>query len=580
MKRIESLARKIIRAPESYLALGLVLVLCVLHFGSTRMDQVRLFRDGVPQGTNFPIAANMRDGEPFAVEMTLHPGFFGRTQLNIHPDDCADSIVVNGTPLDVNAYPGHCDWTNGFVIPPEVIESAGATANFRFVMHNNGGLGGMLLSPENQSFWPRALEAVALLLAGLILLLTLRRFRVNTAFAAILVAGILMRFVYVQDTTYDKRGHDISGHIDYVRIIAEEHRIPGAHDCWTCYHPPVYYAVSALPWNAANAMKTSPQGALQWESFAFSVAVLVFGLLALRTFVSGGAFAVAGVLFALWPSLILTSARIGNDQLFYLLHIVCFWACAVFLSSRKLRYLSIAAIAAGLAFATKSTGAVSLAVWSVTAILGYLPFHKPSRREIAAWSVGLIICAVCAAYLLGHDISGNTGGLKWVDVGNKPGNYLFFDVRNFLTQPYTDPFNDEMGRQYFWNYLAKTSLFGEFSLLTTALGEWLASIISVVFLILCGFSVRGLFKAQWTKTGILFAVQGVLFTLAALAFRIKYPFSCSNDFRYIMPVLLSFTPFIAIGIFGGKARARVRIPGMIISGIFAAAAVLLLILLP
>ena len=37
-------------------------------------------------------------------------------------------------------------------------------------MHNNGGLGGMLLSPENQSFWPRALEAVALSLAGLILL--------------------------------------------------------------------------------------------------------------------------------------------------------------------------------------------------------------------------------------------------------------------------------------------------------------------------------------------------------------------------------------------------------------------------
>ena len=113
----------------------------------------------------------------------------------------------------------------------------------------------------------------------------------------------------------------------------------------------------------------------------------------------------------------------------------------------------------------------------------------------------------------------------------------------------------------------KTSLSG-FSLLTT-LGEWLASIISVVF----PYTLRLLrpwsFKAAMDKTKI--CRTGAYLYARGLAFRIKYPFSCSNGSAISCPCCFP-SSFIAIRFFGGKARV---IPGMIISGIFAAAAVLL-----
>lgn len=120
----------------------------------------------------------------------------------------------------------------------------------------------MLLSVEMESPLGLILRVLSYLLVGILLVFIARRFHISLLFAVILVAGILFRFVYVQETTYDQRGHDIGGHLAYVRIIAEQHHIPSAGECWTCYHPPLYYEISALPWNFANFVKASPQRAL------------------------------------------------------------------------------------------------------------------------------------------------------------------------------------------------------------------------------------------------------------------------------------------------------------------------------
>ena len=109
---------------------------------------------------------------------------------------------------------------------------------------------------------------------------------------------------------------------------------------------------------------------------------------------------------------------------------------------------------------------------------------------------------------LTHDVVGNAGGNdNSVLVRNNPGNFLFFDLRTFLTQPYTDPWHDELGRQFFWNYLAKTSLFGEFKLLETPKGLWLASIISACFVAFVGFGLRGFWKSRWDKVQVVSPVE-------------------------------------------------------------------------
>ena len=170
---------------------------------------------------------------------------------------------------------------------------------------------------------------------------------------------------------------------------------------------------------------------------------------------------------------------------------------------------------------------------------------------------------------LTHDVVGNAGGNdNSVLVRNNPGNFLFFDLRTFLTQPYTDPWHDELGRQFFWNYLAKTSLFGEFKLLETPKGLWLASIISACFVAFVGFGLRGFWKSRWDKVQVVIAAQAFLFFAAMIALRLKYPFSCSNDFRYIVPVLLSCLPWVGNGFCGDGSSRKLRVCGWMVTLVF------------
>ena len=45
-------------------------------------------------------------------------------------------------------------------------------------------------------------------------------------------------------------------------------------------------------------------------------------------------------------------------------------------------------------------------------------------------------------------------------------NVLCFDIPGFLSTVYMDAWHDEGGRQYFWNFLLKTLLFGKFKIRT------------------------------------------------------------------------------------------------------------------
>lgn len=567
--------------PECYIVLGVTVLLVFLHFASAGIEQVRLVRKGMVRETAFPVSQPMAANESFEILFIWSPGILGNSRLDIHPDDCIDAAWVNGKFFNLEKYPGHCSWSRGFSIDALDLQEFGpGKKEIRFLLHNENGLGGMLLEIKESGVVGSIFQVALYLLVGILLFLIAKRLRTGTVFASILILGILVRFFYLQETNYEQRTHDVSGHLDYIRIVAEEHRIPSADDCWTCYHPPVYYTVSALPWKVANVLGIFPIRAIQWQSFLFAVASLLAGLLALRLLLGDGRkFLLAGLLWCFWPSFVLVSARIGNDSLFYLSHLVCFLLCLMYLQTAKGKFLIGATVFAGLAFFSKSTGAVSVAVFCLTVILRFAKQRcRPGLSEIVGLVAGVLVCALCGISLLGNEISGNVDGLKWVDVENGPLNYLIFDLKTFLLQPYTSPFDDAMGRQYFWNYLLKTSLFGEFSLLNTAFGRFLATALSVLLLGLNFFAFRGLFYTRWNRKTVLFALHGALFLAAAILFRIKYPFSCSNDFRYIVPVLLSVAPFVACGIGTEKIKV-IRIFGYLSVCAFSLFSILLILFL-
>ena len=49
-------------------------------------------------------------------------------------------------------------------------------------------------------------------------------------------------------------------------------------------------------------------------------------------------------------------------------------------------------------------------------------------------------------------------------VDNTATSYLYFDLHNFIQATYTSTIDEDQGKNCFWNFLLKSSLFGPFNL--------------------------------------------------------------------------------------------------------------------
>lgn len=569
---------------ELFLVAGLILVALLTKFLSPEVENVVFhFRDEVKE-SQLPISLPMQDGEPFSVELDFSTFFNEDFELVIHPDDCVTGMTVNGISFPFRQYPGYCSWGTGFVVKKEdiqkVLGSNVSKYHMSMSLHNNGGLGGLTLALESSGIFARIMTVVFFgLLAALIFSIG-GRLRFDRRLLLIFFLGLLLRAGYTQETFYDQRGHDTNGHVRYMEIIAQENRIPDSHECWSCYHPPVYYVASAGVWKVCDLVGVPPYNAMMWFDFAISLLALAFGLFCIKDISWSAPRYIAALLWSVWPSFILASPRLGNDIMFYMMHVIALWACIRYIKANSAKYFILAVVAAFGAYWTKNTGAITFGLVGVTALIHLIPkfFWKWNKWDLASLITLVVVGGVVVFRVLFGNIVGNVGGLDdTVLVRNDPGNFLFFDIRSFIVNPYIDPWHDELGRQFFWNYLAKTSLFGEFELLRTVPGLWLASFISVSFLVLLGFGVYGFAKSAWNKTKVLLTAQAVFFFAAMIALRLKYPYSCSNDFRYIVPVLLSCVPWVGEGIAGNYTVAKAKVCGIAAVAVFVVCTALLIV---
>ena len=182
----------------------------------------------------------------------------------------------------------------------------------------------------------------------------------------------------------------------------------------------------------------------------------------------------AFALYVFWPTVVIDSVRIGNDSLLLL------WA-AIFLlcilrwhSDKDPRALRAASVAFAFAIVTKASAVLLLPVLVLrlpaSAVVRWL--NKCTVYKQLFWLAPLLVvaCAVTFGGGIRERVSGSNTSLfighkQYLDaslaVGNRPSNYLLFSPKQFIQLPFTDLYDDRYGRQMFWHYFWKTSLFGE-----------------------------------------------------------------------------------------------------------------------
>ncbi len=577
--------KRFLKTLEFRCFVGILACFAFLQYGQIRVENVVLYQGETAEKTSLPISRKMNQGENFRVSFDISNPLNLHYDLNIVPDDCAESLTINGTDIPLHDFPDKCNYNKGFVLADSVTapHRVGPRTTYELTLKNGGGPGGINVFPKGTGFTD-ALEIVIAILVGLALASLCKRRKWHSFLLFCIVFGVFLRFAMFSALPYTQFANDVEGHLAYVQYIVDNHAIPAADDCWTCYHPPVYYTVAAPSLVVSDLLGFASSAGVQLFSLALSILVLICGLAFLKSLVDGKSLIVAAALWTVWPTLLLVAPRIGNDQMFYALHVLCLLSGFSYIRRGKGSFLIVAVICAALAIWTKSTGFISLALVILMAVVGYLKNRSPekitpTKPEITSWILLLLIFVGLAfEKIMGEGgLVSNANSLhSGLKVGNEAGNYLYFDLKSFLTEPYTSAWANGLGREYFFNYAFKSSLFGEFKLVETALGKTLASFISVSFLGLIVFAIRGWRKTKLDVYHWILFIQGILFFAALGYLRYKYPYACSNDFRYIMPVLLSFVPYVGLGVFREGDSFKWNAIGVVMVLIFVVCSVLLM----
>ncbi len=424
----------------------------------------------------------------------------------------------------------------------------------------------------------------ALLLLFFLIWCLLGFFKIKPSIKYLILAALLIRLMYWSVTPHNIRSHDLEDHYDYVTYMAE-HWAPPSVDAamgGAFFHPPLYYYLAGAThkiadWISPNNLLFSYQ-LVQLLSLLLSMIFVFYGLRIIDKVIGlwrqqdpqnhsfwtshSSLNWLIGALFAFWPVSIVHSVRIGNDPLLYALFTWSLYHLVIWFSGSRdsalgKRSLIKASVLAGLTILAKANGVILIAVAGLLFIykmvnerdfFGYL---KLSRWPLFAVGLALAITFAPGVIL---KLEGKRETL-YVDnlnnvnsrliVGATPKNFLWFNVKTFVTEPFTSPWHDRLGRQFFWNYLGKTGLFGEFNH-SQKLTRYMAEIISFLSVIMLIYTLFGMYKCRQRDLIILLPIiLAWAFQVAGVTY-MRATFPVNIDFRYIVPTLVSYTLFVAV----------------------------------
>jgi len=548
--------KKILSEPLLYLLPLLAVLYLMIIPAKMGFSDIKVTRGDKIENIKLPYSVNMADNEEFSISFNLFVENKKFAKFSVVPDDCIQEILINGNSFPLNGIKGLCDYSGGayFDFSKDVQEGLNS---FEFKITNGAGPGGLRIEmPYN------GLKSLSLMhyVFGLFLLLSiafiLRKFEFKLIPISIILLGVAARLVaytYISPTQY---AYDIGGHLEYMQIIADENRIPRTDECWSCNHPPLYYAISAgVKKIVDNYDSDLSSRILQQGQMLLSIASLVLGM-ALLINLFGSRFAyLAALVLAFWPHLVVASPRLGNDVPFYFGALLCMQFAQRYWRFRKNSDMLFATIGAAIALMAKSTGLVILGSWIVIYVFCALSsFRIGSLRTlfasafIALLSIGLSNHRPIVDFFSKGDVRlvntlSASSGLK---VENSVGSYFYFDLRDYLLEPYTSTWTDNGGRQYFWNFALKTSLFGEYRVWNAPVGYVLATMLNILVLFIFIFALWGIIHFQIRDFPPLIFLLSLF---ASLIFaRAWYSFGCLGDFRYILPALYPLVYFSIRGI--------------------------------
>lgn len=373
--------------------------------------------------------------------------------------------------------------------------------------------------------------------------------------------GMVMRIGYMLYTPIDVRAHDLgemsiegNGHFAYIAQILEG-KLPTTNQ-YQFYHPPFFHFLAAITSKFINYilrkedLKEIIEAAKMVSCFA-SCGMLMMTVSICEEFHLSEKGKLGAVSFiAFLPNFYLLAGRINNDALaiFFIFVIVLY--TARWYQEATYKNSILLALAFGFGMMTKiSVGIMALYTGSIMLYVLVKSVRKKEGQHILRQLV--IFSGICFPIALWYPIRnyllfGQTFSYVPKISINDPkycGDYLWW--QRFLGVPfnkgysliYNSPYHD-----YNTNlYLIKGALFGEFTFETSKLlSATLLVFFSVLILGSVYIYINLLYKYARSRTYEIVTLYSITIIMyfSYVLFNIQYPFGCTMDYRYVVPLAL------------------------------------------
>ncbi len=511
-------------------------------------------------------------------------GAFAIGSIAVRVDDCLEEFLIDGKALEGVRLP-YCDWGRPLTVsrpPPVAANSEGWSFSATFV--NRGGRGRFSVSVM-EAWWLQAARIMGYT-ALVLLIVGLCNGAKSSGFVAPLAVGVILRLIYFYYGDVYARSHDLDGHLEYINYLLSHWSVPNPAAGWEFHQGPIFYFLAAAVITAVKVctgLEVSPLLAGQFVALICSLIALVFALkllVVVETALSeashsnldlGGSrdlllsIGVSSVMMivATHPNFIFCTMRMSNDALIFAIISYIVYRCALQIVACKETPLVVSIASTLLAFLTKTNGLIGIVLWYCADLLTLSRRRAVKRCASLALSLA-VIGGGYAAYRcyqsqgIGLFYRSHNNLHSGLAVQNNLGNFLSFNPLRIVRDVYNDNWSEAKHRSFFWEYLSKSVVFGEFNHGPQALN--LARLMLVLTLSIVTLVVIALISQRIPLSRIfIFSLVGIVSSLVMLlTFRLRHPFSCHQEARLI-PALF---PLAALMLTVAVDALSVRLSGL------------------
>ncbi len=385
----------------------------------------------------------------------------------------------------------------------------------------------------------------------------------KTLICLIAVCGFAFRLGYAVKIGYWQNQHDVeslnsSGHLSYIYYIFKNFKLPNSNE-WQFSHPPLHHILSAVAvWFGSLLGFTIERSFenIQLLTVFYSSVSMLLGIKICRELgIKGKVLVLCSLILAFFPGMFILSGSINNDILMITLVLSATLFLVKWYKSPSVKFALICGLFTGLAMMTKVSAALFAVAAALTVIFKF--FIDKNLKFGTVVLHALVFVALLLPFGLWHPIRNfilfqqPLGYVAPISITNPLYNgeiSIFERIILPFSLSSTGVYVDVWTEHNLWNYLLRNSLFGEYNFGV----EGIAVFTVAANLILILLSLISLVTLLYGKNSVKSILSLLPFYVVQLAFfiyfNVKYPFGCSMDFRYVVPLFFIGVVFIGLGL--------------------------------